>query len=314
MPKLLLHIMKKFVFDKIKKFEDEILNSSNSIKASHLSPVRFEITEEAVKMGFLPSGTVCSRIHTLGSQNGVFKSFKSVKNNPEHPHQEASTEQLTKIENKIRSYGIFSFSYTKLTKELIFRNKAALFDSVIVLIMEMDKARINTAPSLKAGEAVHETYNLLGDKTNRITDDLRKMGFAAQASHPLMGMVYYPPLAERAGLGWIGKNGLLISPQYGPCLRISAIFTSIKNLPFYNSENSHKWIESFCEKCGKCVRKCPTQAIYKTAKDNDSGVKTYIENQKCFPFFVKTHGCSVCIKECVFNEIDYNEVKKRFLK
>ena len=63
---------------------------------------------------------------------------------------------------------------------------------------------------------VHETYNQLGQISNRIADWLRERGYAAHAGHPLGGMALYPPMAQEAGLGWRGISGLVITPEYGP--------------------------------------------------------------------------------------------------
>ena len=64
---------------------------------------------------------------------------------------------------------------------------AVLYPNAVVLTMEMDKARIDTAPSNAAGLAVHETYNHLGQVSNKVARYLRELGFATQAGHPLNG-------------------------------------------------------------------------------------------------------------------------------
>lgn len=61
--------------------------------------------------------------------------------------------------------------------------------------------------------------------------------------------------AHLAGLGWIGKNCLLITPQYGARVRFATVLT---NLPL---EPSAKRIESKCGTCTECVDICPVQAF-----------------------------------------------------
>lgn len=70
----------------------------------------------------------------------------------------------------------------------------------------------------------------------------------------------YPHLAQNAGLGFKGRHGMVITPEFGPRQRISVIFTSIQNLPV-NSSNEHSWVPDFCLKYGGCVKKCPGNAI-----------------------------------------------------
>jgi len=62
-------------------------------------------------------------------------------------------------------------------------------------------------------------------------------------------------VATRAGLGWIGKNALLITPKYGSAIRISSVLTNmllITNNPIN---------ESKCGTCNKCVKACSAAAI-----------------------------------------------------
>lgn len=73
----------------------------------------------------------------------------------------------------------------------------------------------------------------------------------------LGGLVLYPPLAQKEGLGQIGKHGLLIEPKIGPRQRIPSILISFDNLPYSNSIE-HQWIEEFCN---RCIKKCPPNAI-----------------------------------------------------
>ncbi len=108
----------------------------------------------------------------------------------------------------------------------------------------MDKEAIMNAPSVSTFKMVMSTYDTLGIITNQITKHLRNKGFQAQASHPLGGLAVYLPLAVEAGLGWFGRHGLLITPQFGARQRLSAIFVNIENLPL-NTENNHTWIEDF---------------------------------------------------------------------
>lgn len=72
-------------------------------------------------------------------------------------------------------------------------------------------------------------------------------------------------VATRAGLGWIGKSALLITPQYGSMVRLSSILT---NAPLATSEaiNSSK-----CGSCMRCTEACPAGAI--KGKEWTLGVK-----------------------------------------
>lgn len=239
------------------------------------------------------------------------KAIRSVSENPEYTQDIIEEASLREFQEVAKLKGIGAIGYTKLPPEFIFKDRAVLYDKAIVLIMEMDKTSVMKAPSLETFKMVMSTYDTLGKTTNFLTEKLRKLGFQAQASHPLGGLVLYPPLAVKAGLGWYGRHGLLITPQFGPCQRIAAIFTNIENLPLSNV-NEHSWIGEFCDKCGKCIRACPSQAILELPLEHKSGQKTHILREKCLPLFVKQQGCTICVKECMFTQNNYDNVFKMY--
>lgn len=214
----------------------------------------------------------------------------------------------------------FTFGFTKLPSELIFKKKAVLFNHVLVVIQEMKKDKIDLAPSVEAGDEVMRVYGRLGKVVNELARWLRDKGIKAQSNHPLGGLVCTPPLAGKAGLGWIGKGGLLITPKFGSRVRIAPIF--IQNKIFsYTDTLEHQWIEKYCKTCGLCQRSCPTQAIYTEKKMNIDKVegigsmRTCIDRKRCFPYFNKTLGCSICIKVCPFSKGQhiYKKLKKAIM-
>jgi len=250
--------------------------------------------------------------HSLRSSidHGI-KAIKSVQDNPALGQFLIGDDKLKEFEELAKLKGIGAIGYTKLPRHLIFKDRAVLFDTAIVMIMEMDRIAVKNAPSVDTFKMVMSTYDKLGITTNFLTEKLRTMGFQAQASHPLGGLVLYPPLAVRAGMGWFGRHGLLITPQFGPRQRIAAIFVNIDNLPL-SKGNEHSWIEKFCYGCGKCIRKCPSNAILEQPIEHESGRKTHIARERCLPLFVKQQGCTICVKECIFTQNDYKDVYERF--
>jgi len=236
------------------------------------------------------------------------KGRKSYKKNPKESNLKASKEFFKELVEYAETLGI-SIGFAKLPHEYIFKNEAVLFDNVIVLSMEMDKEKMNKAPSIETGKMVVETYHELGKRTNKIADFLKENGFRAQACHPLGGPINYSPLAMLAGMGWFGRHGLIITPKYGPRHRLSAVLTNITNLPI-PEQNEHKWIEEYCATCGRCIEKCPPKAILETPIIQRDGRKTHIDMEKCFPEFGNQYGCSICVKECMFNRVGYEKLKK----
>ena len=240
----------------------------------------------------------------------VRASFKTLQNNPETPDKIASSDFFNEFEEYAYSLGVGKFGYTKLTPNLVFKESTVLFPNIIVLMLEMDKDIIQTVPSFEAFKMIMGTYKELNKAANKLTEFLREHNFGAQAGPALGGVANYVVLARNAGLGWVGRHGLLISPEYGPRQRLAIIATSIENLPINPDHvNPHSWIEDFCQKCGECIRECPGKAILESPKIKHTG-HTHIDNSKCFPQFYSKYGCTVCISKCDFSYKEYEDLKK----
>lgn len=108
--------------------------------------------------------------------------------------------------------------------------------------------------------------------------------------------------AVNAGLGWIGKNDVLITKKYGPRVRLSAVLI---DEPFVYG---NKVLNSNCpEDCKKCVDACPHNVLH-NVQWNISSVRNDIINYKLCnerrSVFIKTHGrknaCGLCMAACPF--------------
>ena len=314
--KLILRII-QFKITKWFNREKELSKRRNFILSSQLSPEKtWPDPNKIAKGGEIPFSM--QNIKVIGKylksciKQGEI-AISSINKNTKTHKKAITQEQLNDFVKYAESLGIKQIGYTKIPRELIFKERAIRYDNAIVLIKEMDKDKIAKAPSIETFKTVFETYDTLGIITNKITNYLRDNNFYAQASHPLGGLVLYPPLAKKAGLGWLGKHGLLITPQFGARQRISTIFTSIENLPF-NEGNEHAWIEQFCDSCNKCIRKCPPKAILDKPIIHPSKRETHITRSKCLPYFNENKACSICLKECVFSYANYYKIKDNFIK
>lgn len=240
------------------------------------------------------------------------KSRSSVTNNPRLGKVSISDDELCELETFVKSLGVDQIGYTVVPRELIFRGHKILYSNAIVITMQMMTDKIAIAPSKPALGEIFRTYHKLGLTVNKIAEYLRSRGFNAMAAPAIGGDVNYVPLAEKAGLGAMGRHGLLITDKsYGPSLRIAAVYTDIENLPFA-TENNHLWIKKFCKKCGKCVKSCPAGAI----RTEMSPYGQCIDQAKCAQPFANNYGCTVCIKSCTFfnNPMIYQKLKTIYNK
>jgi epoxyqueuosine reductase len=304
-----MKIMRRMTLDVMQQLEDALAARPDAVRATADSPVRFEIMEEALKRGHGPPPSMRAMPHMQGSMSGIRRSLRTVDDNPAQPRTHIPEAELAELEAYARSVGVDDIGYAHLPEKLVFQRKAVLHPNAIVLTMEMDKARMDTSPSEHSFIEVHVVYHHLGRAANRITGWLRKRGYSAQAGHPLMGQALYPPLGQQAGLGWRGLHGLLITPRFGPRVRLAALYTSIEDLPF-GQENRHHWIEDYCNVCRLCARECPPQAILEQPLENSNGLVTCTLTEKCFPYFMDNYGCSICIRVCPFQKGDYAALKR----
>lgn len=111
-------------------------------------------------------------------------------------------------------------------------------------------------------------------------------------------------IAARAGLGWIGKNSLLIHPKFGSYLFLAEIVTNI-TLP--TSEHSQK---DLCGDCTFCIENCPTNSI---KSDRFIDARTCISyltiekrglftSQEADSIEYQVFGCDICQKICPWNK------------
>ncbi|MHA3964428.1 MAG: 4Fe-4S double cluster binding domain-containing protein [Candidatus Thorarchaeota archaeon SMTZ1-45] len=268
------------------------------------SPIRFEIPFEMLNLIQTRDDIEMRHMFPVRRLLSVIKnihlSVDSISENPINASTQTSPEFQEKLRKFAKFHGVNLLEFVKLPQDLIFQNMGVLFDNAIVLAMEMSKEKIDKAASQETMNMVFGTYDDLGKAANRIAEFLREHGYAAQADHPLGGLVLFPPLAQKAGIGWIGKHGLLITPEFGPRVRLAAVYTSIENLPFVDS-NDHEWIDEYCKTCGVCIKECPPQAILEESVVHETGRQSNIKQRECFEYFAQYYGCSICVKVCPFS-------------
>lgn len=89
----------------------------------------------------------------------------------------------------------------------------------------------------------------------RVAHRLQKLGIKAEVVSPSLPGVDLRKLAERAGLGVIGRNGLLVTREFGSDVRLGAVLMDVP-LPQLVLESV-----STCNSCGACIKACPAGAL-----------------------------------------------------
>ena len=155
----------------------------------------------------------------------------------------------------------------------------------------------------------YRTANFLLDQIAfRLAREIEKMGYGAMpvaASQsqgkeaPYEGVVPHKTAAVLSGLGYVGKNGLLITPEFGSKLRLATVLTDmpVKALS--------PVLENGCGECEICKKACPAGAILgelPTAEGRN------IDPEKCsrymkekFQHIGRGSVCGICIAVCPKN-------------
>jgi len=179
---------------------------------------------------------------------------------------------------------------------------------VIVMGHAMDSDLVATYPSALAGASTGMEYSHEASIVIQLASYIRNLGYEAVPSMNDTALVI--PYAIAAGLGEYGRNQMVLTPEFGPRLRFSKIFTS---MPLAIDKPKPLGITAYCEICTKCATACPPRALpfgeaeFKTdSRSTIRGVKKWSANcEKCFGFWAKLKSdCAICMRVCPFNS-DY---------
>ena len=174
----------------------------------------------------------------------------------------------------------------------------------IAITVEMSHRMMQSAPQGTSVMESSEQYLRSGILALKLAAWIRELGYEATAHIDGHYEVICPLVAVDAGLGTIGRMGLLMTPELGPRVRISVVAT---NMPLpVNELSPDRTTLHFCHHCKKCARVCPVAAIPDGPKANIDGVERWrINSEKCYHFWT-TSGtdCGRCISACPYSHPD----------
>lgn len=186
--------------------------------------------------------------------------------------------------------------------------------SVIVMGHEMAQDLVATYPSALAGAATGREYSHEAAVVMQVAAYIRNLGYEATASMNDTALVI--PYAIKAGLGEYARNQLVITPEFGPRLRFSKIFT---NMPLDHDTPQSRGVRAFCDICTKCADACPVKAlpfgppqVSGANRSEIKGVRKWTSDAaKCFGFWAKmASDCAICMRVCPFNR-DFSKRRHR---
>ena len=158
---------------------------------------------------------------------------------------------------------------------------------VIVMAFEMDEVGLSVEHGCESGGSVSNGYSRMAFTAACLAQFIRNMGYNAIPMGNDTGLSV--PMAIDAGLGELSRIGIVITPKYGPRIRLAKVLT---DMPLKPDRPISFGVTEFCEICGKCAENCPSGAIepgersYETPITGNPGAyKWAVSGAKCVQYW-----------------------------
>jgi ferredoxin len=247
-----------------------------------------------------------------GLIHGPLSGSDVAKGPPVRDPVKADPGQTTKfISSWLKRTGAHSVGFTRLEEYHLYSHKGRGPESgkqiirkhehAIAITVEMDHRMMQSAPLGTSVMESSEQYLRSGVLALKVAAWIRDLGYEATAHIDGNYEVICPLVAVDAGLGTIGRMGLLMTPLLGPRVRISVVTT---NMPVtYSGGIPDRTILHACHLCKKCATACPVAAIPDGPRKKREGVERWqINSEKCYHYWT-TSGtdCGRCITVCPYS-------------
>jgi len=185
----------------------------------------------------------------------------------------------------------------------------------VVMAIETSYTYVRHAPTAKASAAAGLGYSKMALLAPAVAKFISCLGYAAIACGN--DTVLSVPLAVDAGLGQLGRFGALITPEFGPRVRLCKVLT---DLPLAPTAPIDFGVTEFCDRCEKCAEYCPAQAILyggrthtaRTPSTNPGLRKWPFDGERCLRYWYRNGAktdqgmyhidCYQCVNVCPFNK------------
>ena len=219
-------------------------------------------------------------------------------------------ENSARVKRAAMRFGAGQVGITELDRRWLYAEAAdSVPDAlqwVVVMAMPMDAQAIAHSPGSTASAATRIGYLDMAICAGALSCFIREFGFSAIASGNDTALSI--PLARDAGLGEMGRSGMLIVPSLGPCVRLCKVFT---DMPLTPDAASDLGVVKRCRSCKRCVEACPAGAIDGRPEPtcdtlgpfNSPGISRWpVHAQKCRQAWGELPGgnCTNCIASCPY--------------
>lgn len=174
----------------------------------------------------------------------------------------------------------------------------------LAFTVEMKHNMVTAAPKASIVYESANRYLQSGEIAIKIAEYIRNLGYEARAHIDGNYELICPLVARDAGLGEIGRMGLLITSKKGPRIRIGAVTTNLPLIAVKRKIDTS--IQHFCLHCKKCAKCCPGKSISSAPPKNILGAKRWqINSESCFTYWCYAGtDCGRCMAVCPYSHPD----------
>jgi epoxyqueuosine reductase QueG len=208
----------------------------------------------------------------------------------------------------VTSLASFKDGWTVLPADLL-----TPYSTAVSIAVGLDSAiidEIDGGPTVEYAAHYRAVNGLLDGIAARLGEWVVHKGFSASAvpasfitdEERLLGTISHKAVARMAGIGWQGKSLLIVTPRYGPRIRLATLLT---DMPL----ESDQPLKNRCGTCRECTKACPASAIKNVStpdryESRDAALHFSRCAEKTLAFKalpgIGARICGVCVKVCPF--------------
>jgi ferredoxin len=174
----------------------------------------------------------------------------------------------------------------------------------IAFTVEMDFTMMGVSPDPPVTMESARQYVEAARIAIQLAAAIRALGYPARAHVDGNYRVIAPLVGRDAGLGEIGRMGLLMAPRQGPRIRVNVVTTDAPLLPDQRHQDTS--VIDFCRICKKCADNCPTKSIsFDDRQEIDGALRWRINPESCYSYWtVIGTDCGRCMAVCPYSHPD----------
>jgi ferredoxin len=171
----------------------------------------------------------------------------------------------------------------------------------IAFTVEMDHGMVGANPTPPGVMESARQYVEAGRVAVQLAAAIRQLGYPARAHIDGNYRVIAPLVARDAGLGEIGRMGLLMTPHEGPRVRLGVVTTQLNLIA--DERVSSEAVIDFCTICKKCAENCPSKSIsFSEREEIEGAIRWRINPESCFRYWnVIGTDCGICMTVCPYS-------------